>query len=221
MNQKKNQKMIKFHNLEQQTPEWFELKNGHPLSASKAQAIATAGKGLETLVMDYLTKKYSSGEDEGFRGNKETARGNELEPIARSIYELDQGVKVEEVGFITNSKISDMAGVSPDGLVSTDGMLEIKALSDDVYTKKLAGFGEKGEIKIDSGHLWQMQMQMLFAERKWNDYMVYNPNFTKSFFITRVSADPVQFQKLLTGIKIGEALYKKWDALIRKAINLK
>lgn len=211
--------MIKFHNLIQQTPEWFELKNGHPLSASKAQAIATAGKGLETLILEALKNKYSSGERERF-GNKDMDRGNELEPFARGIYEMERGVEVVEAGFITNSKISDLAGVSPDGLVQEDGMLEIKSLSDDVYIKQIVKFGETGEIKIDSGHAWQMEMQMMFAERDWNDYMIYNPNFEKSFFISRVFPSLERQQKLLTGIKVGELMYHKWDAIIRKALNL-
>jgi len=211
---------MKIHNLEQQTEEWFELKITFPFSASKAQAIASAGKGLETLVFESITRKFSSGVEERYT-NSDLERGNELEGQARAIYGLENDVEVVEVGFITNNKISDLAGVSPDGLVNEDGMTEIKSLSDKVYMKKLMEIAATGEFKIDSAHVWQMQMQMLFSERDWNDYVLYNPNFKRSILKKRIEADPVMQQKILTGLKIAEGLYKEKEEIIKKVLNEK
>jgi len=211
---------MKLHKVEQKSPEWFALKKKYPLSASKAQAIATAGAGMETVVLEAITEKYSSADPERYT-NEDMERGNELEADARAIYELENGVTVVEVGFITNEKISDLAGVSPDGLVEEDGLVEIKCLMDKLFTAKLEEVGISGTFKVDSAHDWQMQMQLLFTGRKWVDYVIYNPNFPVAILKMRVVADPEKQQKILTGLKLAENNYKRREGLVRKALNLK
>ena len=71
------------------------------------------------------------------------------------------------------------------------------------------------------GWQWQMQMQMLITERKWCDFSIYNPNFEIPVFTERVFPDLVMQQKLLTGIKIGERMYREKEILIKKALNIK
>ena len=110
---------MKVHNIDQQTPEWYEAR-ALRLTASKAQAIGTGGKGLETLVWEKLAEKNSIADKE-YYSNVHTDRGNELEPQARSIYELETGNAVTEVGFVTDDTISKVGGASPDGLVESDG----------------------------------------------------------------------------------------------------
>lgn len=212
--------MIEFHEIEQQSDEWFALKVQHPFSSSRAQAIASAGAGLESVVMEALRDKYSSGISKKF-SSEHTDRGNELEPQARAIYELERDVEVKEVGFVTNKVISPLAGASPDGLVGDDGLIEIKSPSDDVYLKKLIDIGSTGKMKIDSAYAWQIQLQLIFTNRKWCDFIIYNPNFEIPLFIERVEADPMMQQKLLTGIKIGEKMYHEKEAIIKKALNIK
>lgn len=51
--------------------------------------------------------------------------GTDTEPFARAAYEIKYGTIVEEVGFIPHPTIM-MSGASPDGLVGTGGMIEIK-----------------------------------------------------------------------------------------------
>ena len=120
---------MKIHDVIQQSDEWFALRLQYPLTASNAQAIGNNGKGLETLVWTVLADKHSIAEKERF-SNKDTERGNELESQARAIYEMEYKLTVQEAGFVTNDKISKVAGASPDGLVEDDGLLEIKCFDD-------------------------------------------------------------------------------------------
>lgn len=200
------------HNVEQKTPEWFALRVAHPFTSSEAQAIAAGGKGLETLVMEKLTEKYSSGEKERFESS-DTKRGNELEPQARAIYSLEKGVKCVEVGFITNESVSKLGGSSPDSFVDEDGQTEIKCPSDKVYLEYLI------TGKIDTGYMWQMQHQLLFSGKKWVDFVVFNPNFTKPIIIVRVFPDPLMQQKIRTGLAIGEKLYREKEEIIINALK--
>lgn len=200
------------HNVEQKSPEWFSLRVEFPFTSSCAQAIATAGKGLETLILEKLAEKYSSAEKESY-SNIHTTRGNDLEPQARNIYSLETGLDCHEVGFVTNEKISKLGGVSPDGFVESDGLVEIKCFADKNYIDYLI------TDKVDTGYMWQMQMQMLFTGKKWCDYVVFNPNFSKPIIITRVFADKEMQKKLSDGLKVAEKMYKEKDKIIIKSLT--
>ena len=101
------------HNLEQGTPEWFALRKGK-MTASHAQAIGNDGKGLDTYIFKIMAEEYSSGEVVHF-SNSHTDRGNELEAVARSLYEMENDVIVEQVGFIEHD---NYVGCSPDGIMA-------------------------------------------------------------------------------------------------------
>jgi len=208
---------MKLHkDIEQKSEAWFSLRREYPLSASNATAIITAGVGLETLCWTAIAERRSSKVVEHY-SNEHTERGIELEPQAITIYELETGSEVEEVGFITNNKISDVGGVSPDGIISKDGMVEVKCPDDVKFLKLLAEFNETGKITIEKGYYRQMQMQMMFAERKWNDYVVFNPNFSPNIIIQRVEPDKEVVEKLKIGLAVGEQIIIK----IEKKLCLK
>lgn len=188
------------NNITQGTPEWFEIRKGK-MSASHAQAIGNIGKGLETYIYELMAESYSSAEKEQF-SNEHIERGNELEATARGIYELENGIEVEQVGFV---EYDEFVGCSPDGLVGEDGLIEIKCPNDTEYLKYLL-FGKE---QIDTKYVWQCQMQMLITERKWNDLIIYNPNFQKSMLVFRIEPDKEKFEALLKGFEIGKAKIKE------------
>lgn len=183
--------------IEQQSPEWFAIRKGK-MTASHAQAIGNAGKGLETYIYDLVAEEYSSAEKEQF-SNEHTERGNELEEVARGIYELENNVDVEQVTFI---EYDEYVGCSPDGLVGENGLIEIKSPNDTEYLKYLIF----GEGQIDTKYIWQCQMQMLITGKKWNDLVIYNPNFKKSILVYRIEPDKEKFEKLLNGFDVGKKL---------------
>jgi putative phage-type endonuclease len=186
-------------NCEQGTPEWFEARKGK-VTGSHAQAIATMGKGLDTYVVELMAEMFSSKEKEHFT-NEHTERGNELEAQARSIYELETGNVVEQIGF---AKYNEFVGSSPDGLINPYGLAEIKCPEDKVYFKILMG----GRAEIDTGYIWQMQMNMLILDREWCDLIYYNPNFKKSTCIFRIERDAEKVKKLLSGFIVAEEKIK-------------
>ncbi|MFZ2151753.1 MAG: lambda exonuclease family protein [Minisyncoccia bacterium] len=202
---------MEIHNVEQKSPEWFALRKKHCLTASAAQAIGNNGKGLETLCWEKMSEKYSSGIVEQF-SNKHTDRGNDLEPDARALYELETSNTVTEVGFVTDDSISPVGGASPDSLVNEDGLLEIKCFADAKHFKLIADFKKTGKFEIESQYLWQMNQQMLFTGRKWVDFLAYNPNYTESLLIQRVEWDEEKIAKIKEGLKKGEEIIKGIEA---------
>lgn len=192
---------MQIHNVEQKTPEWFALRTEYPLTASEAQAIGNQGKGLETLVWEKLAEKYSVGDKDKYT-NKDLERGIELEPLARDMYELQTGNKVATLGFVTNHKISKVGGVSPDGkIIEQNGLIEIKCFEDKKHFKNIVN-----GLEIESQYMWQMQMQMLFTETEFVDFVTYNPNYKESLLIQRVYPDEVMQDAIKSGLKKGEEL---------------
>ena len=201
---------IIIHTMEQGTEEWFAVRQ-LKLTGSNATAIGNNGAGLKTYISKIIAE---------FIGHKkswqsaETDRGHELEPIGRAKYEFERNVEVVEVGFI---EYNQYVGVSPDGLVGDDGMIEHKARNDEKHLELLM------TGNVDSGTIWQMNMQMLITNRKWCDFISYNPNFKNSMFVKRFYPDPDKFAKLKVGIYEGTKMLKEAleNKVVKEEINFK
>jgi len=202
MSQKEKTK-LKIHNVEQGSEEWFALRLKYPLTASNAQTIATGSKGLETLIWEQLAQKFSGKRKESYSG-PDIERGKELESEASDLYELETGSKIEKIGFVTNSKISDIGGASPDGKIKgKKAGIEIKCPKAEKHLKMIIDHKKNGTFKIETQYIWQMQMQMLFAEWEYIDFVSFNPDFKESLLIQRVYADKAKQEKIILGLSIG------------------
>ena len=187
-----------YKDIVQKSPEWRELRAGK-LTGSKATAIGNCGKGLITLADD-IVREQIFGWTEGYV-SKDMERGNNHEPLARLEYEFHTGNRVIEVGFIEHN---EFVGVSPDGIVGVPmpdyiiGGVEIKCKNEKNHWEVL-----KTE-KIDSGTMWQIQMNLLVSRANWWDFVSFNVNFKRSCYIQRVYPNQIQQQKLLKGFEMGE-----------------
>jgi putative phage-type endonuclease len=190
---------MKIIEIEQGTTEWFHIRKGK-MTASKADCIYTGGKTLNTYVFEIMAEKLSSNNEEKYT-NEAMERGKLLESEARTIYELESGNTAKEVGFCLLDD-NDYVGCSPDGLVNNDGLVEIKCPTDRVYLRYLY------DEEVDKKYYAQMQMQMYVTDRKWCDYVVYNPGFKQNIVIKRINRDEVFIEKLKQGIKDGIEIIK-------------
>ena len=196
---------MKIHNFEQRTDEWYAIRRGK-MSASNAETIIANGKGLETYIYNLMAEYYSSAEKENYI-NADMQRGIDLEPEARLEFEFYTNLDVQEVGFI---EYNDFIGVSPDGLVGDDGLIEIKCPNDSIYFKLLLSNNIKPE------YIAQMQMQMYVTERQYCYFVSYNPNFEKSLYIKKISRDEEMIEKLKKGLERGTQLIKEIKKNFRK-----
>lgn len=202
-----------YEDLKQGTPEWLEVKK-LKFTASNAATIMAMGKGVKTLIKQMLAEYYSSQHYEEYTGvykNDQMKRGNEFEDKARTIYELETGNTVKQVGFVEKDEYE---GVSPDGLVGDDGLIEIKNHSDIVFTELAL------TRKIDSKYMAQMQMQMYVTGRKWCDYFGFNPNFDPCYVMIRVKPDPEAFEKLAEALPYAKQLLKAEKDKMDKIFNV-
>lgn len=192
--------MIHLHeNIIQGSPEWFAEKVGK-MSASNATPIGANGAGLITYCKE-IAQNIIGVIDESYT-NSDMERGNEYEPIARMAYELQLGVKIKEVGGITNDDFLNV-WVSPDGLIGLDGGCEIKARNNKKHFALITG--DKKDIPYN-----QIQMTLLISDRKWWDFVSFNPNFSKPLYIERIYPDLLYHTKLKQGFIDGNKLIAKY-----------
>lgn len=159
-----------FVDVAQGTAEWAAARAGIP-TASAFHRIMTprtmkpsssADKYLCELLAERLLGQPLQDFDSGFM-----LRGSELEKRAVTAYEFEQEADTTPVGFVLRD--DRRVGCSPDRLVGTEGLLEIKCCSAAVHVGALLGMA-------DDDHRSQCQGQMWLTERRWVDLLFYNPD---------------------------------------------
>lgn len=117
--------------------------------------------------------------------------GIDTESQARAAYEFTADATVEEVGFVDHPTIP-MTGASPDGLIGDDGMLEIKCPNTATHINTLL------TGKVAGKYITQMQWQMACCNRKWCDFVSFDPRMPPEMqlFIKRVDCDDEQIAAL-------------------------
>src|SRR5699024_6818972 len=120
---------------------------------------------------------------EGF-ANTAMQWGIDTEPQARLAYEFHRNLDVVETGFVLHPSIAD-TGASPDGLVGTDGLVEIKCPLPATHMETL------DRRAVPSKYLTQMYWQMACTGREWCDFVSFDPRFPAhmQFFVERVKRD--------------------------------
>ena len=183
---------------EQRTEEWFAVRLGKVTASRVADLMATTKTGYsasrENLMAQLIVERLTNQQQESYN-NASMQWGIEQEPFARAAYEIATGQMVDECGFVPHPTIAD-AGASPDGLVGTDGLVEIKCPNTAGMIEALLTQTVPGKYNT------QMQMQMACTDRAWCDYVVFDPRMPAKaqLFIKRVPRDPVFIQKMETEI---------------------
>ena len=118
--------------------------------------------------------------------------GVEQEPVARAMYEAQTGYMVDEAGFYLSD--DDNFGLSPDGLIDEDGVLEIKTM---VSSETLFTAVVDGDISAYRdqclGYLWLLG-------RQWVDLVLWAPDLEaagrKGLHIVRIERNEDDIEKL-------------------------
>ncbi|MDA3939611.1 MAG: YqaJ viral recombinase family protein [Spirochaetia bacterium] len=202
--------------MEQGKEEWLNIRLGK-ITASRVAGILKGSKGSYLASRkNYMAEKVCeilTGQQGEHFVSKEMQWGTDNEPLARSAYEAITGNTVEEVGFIIHDSISDL-GSSPDGLIGTDGGVEIKCPNTATHLELLLG----GKVKRD--YIIQMNVNMMCDNRKWWDYVDYDPRLPDeySIFIQRFQRD----EKLVAEITMEVIKFNaELDALVKKLKGFK
>lgn len=186
--------------MDQQTDEWFAARLGKVTASRIADLMATTKSGASASRANYaaqlVTERLTGRKQDSF-SSAAMAWGTETEPQARATYELETGNTVKEVGFLDHPVLT-MTGASPDGLVSDDGMLEIKCPNSATHIETL-----KSE-KVADKYVKQMQWQMACAGRAWCDFVSFDPRLPDEMqtYIRRVPRDDAMIDDITAAVQV-------------------
>jgi len=136
--------------------------------------------------------------------------GTEQEPRARAMYEARTGYMVDEVGFYTTE--DGRFGLSPDGLIDEDGVLEVKTMvSSDTLFQAVVD-GDISEYRDQClGYLWLLG-------RKWVDLVLWVHDL-EHLVVHRITRDEDAIEALEADLLAFLALADEQEAKLRKALT--
>lgn len=182
---------MKIVNVKQKSADWLQARCGLVTGSHCADVLWFLKNGKESaarynyrakLIAEILTHMVDS---EGYV-SKEMEWGIFNEPFARAAYEVRMGpeYEVDIVGFVLHDTIARMGG-SPDGLIGTDGGLEIKCPNTSTHIKWMF------DGVVPEEHEPQMMFYMALTGRKWMDFVSFDPRLPKRhrLFIRRLERD--------------------------------
>ena len=185
-----------FVNCDQGTPEWFQARCGVITASIVRDALSTLKKTSgqksagdptdksDQIAYDLAFERISA---EPYGDTFQTfamKRGSELEAMARMRYESRYSVMVDEVGVaLTDDRLF---GYSADGLVGTDGLIEIKTPLSSTKIVEMIRTGDIEEYKH------QIQMGLWITGRLWADFIMYIPplkGVNNDLYVKRIKRD--------------------------------
>lgn len=178
----------------QGSPEWFAQRIGKVTASRVADVIAKVRSGEAADRANYraelVAERLTGKAQEGFT-NAAMKWGTDCEPLARAAYEAEFGLMVEEVGMIEHPRIA-MTGASPDGLISIDGLIEIKCPETKAHIATMLSKSAPAK------YMPQMQWQMACTGRAWCDFVSFDPRMPHEMqmFVTRVLRDDAYISEL-------------------------
>lgn len=175
--------------IEQGTDAWKALRCGKATASKMADLTARTKTGWGASRANYaaqlVAERLTGTVAESFT-NAAMQWGTEKEPEARAAYEFYRNCDVEQVPFVDHPRIG-MSGASPDGLIGSVGLVEIKCPQTATHIETiLAGNA------VDTKYVKQIQWQLACTGRQWCDFASYDCRMPENLrlHIVRVERDP-------------------------------
>lgn len=204
---------------EQGTAAWLQERAGFVTASRLVDVMAKVKTGEAAGRANYraelVAQRLTGQVQEGFT-NSAMAHGTEFEPFARASYEIKHGVIVEECGFIKHPEI-EWTGASPDGLIDSDGLIEIKCPNTATHIDYLL----KGVVpaKYQPQMLWQMAC----TGRQWCDFVSFDPRMPAELqlFVVRFNRDEARIAEAVAEVTAFLAEVQDTVAALERLIHLR
>lgn len=178
-----------FHDVEQNTDEWYYLRGGKITSSALCNAMANYGKAFGkpahkyavSIAVEQITGQAISSD----YSNDHMQRGHDEEPLARMLYEEEYFCEVTNGGFFE----LDDVGCSPDGLVGENGVIEIKSAIPSIHYERIK------KQSYDSAYKWQLAGNLKFTGRDWIDFISYCSAFPEGHKLYTYRCYKEQFEE--------------------------
>jgi hypothetical protein len=162
-----------FHDVEQNSDAWFELRVGKATASNFGCFMANDGKAFgdpaKKYALQIALERITGKKAEFSFSNEHMERGQEQEPVARMLYEDEHFVEVSNGGFFDCGDYGD----SPDGLIGDDGAIEIKSVTAPTHYATLT------RESYDPAYKWQLIGHLDCTGRDWVDFISYCSDFPR------------------------------------------
>lgn len=168
----------------QGSPGWLLARCGRATASEFSSVLAKGqGKTRASYLRRILAERLVGAPIDTYH-NGHMDRGQAQEGDARGAYEDQTGAWAVQCGFIPHPEI--MSGCSPDSLIETDGVLEIKSVIPTVQVETIL----RGGCPPD--HRAQTQGELWITGRKWLDFVSWSPDMPEHLrlYVYRVMPDP-------------------------------
>ena len=151
---------------------WRQLRCGW-IGASKIADVMAKGKSgapsatRANLMADLICERLTGQPVQSFTSS-DMQWGIDNEQGAVDAYEFLNDVEVQTCSFIPHPTI-EFTGASPDRLIGTDGLLEVKCFKTANHIDTLL------TESIDRRYLLQIQWQLACTQRSWAHFVAYDP----------------------------------------------
>lgn len=208
------------HRVDQGTPEWHAARAGCITASNFKLARQRLKTGPNKGDFTEATKDYAfrvaieriagSPLEEGFE-TWQMRRGHDLEPMARMEHEIETGVVVEQVGFVTTD--DRMFGASADGFINDDGGAEYKCFVAPEKLRAILLTGDTSDV-IDQcdGGMW-------ITGRLWWDFCLYCPALKpieRALTIHRIERNDDRIESLEKDLMAFAELVSEFEQKLRQ-----
>jgi putative phage-type endonuclease len=200
----------------QGSDEWKQARCGLVTASRISDIIATTKSGYSTSRANYraqLVAERLTGIVAESYTNGAMQWGTDTEPLARAAYEAETGNMVREIGFVPHPGIK-LSGASPDGLIDDDGLIEIKCPITATHIDYLLA------DKVPDKYIPQMAWQLICTQRKWCDFVSYDPRMNEELRLFLVRFTPIPSYLEMLENEVSTFLWEV-DEMVLKLNNLK
>jgi len=217
---------MKFIECLQGTPEWLAARAGSITASNFSDAVSVLSrnsgdkvKGDPTDAADKLAGNIAIERiSQRPYGEPPKAwvleRGHEMEGRARFFWEERTGLVAQEAGVCKTD--DDWFGYSTDGLVDSDGLIEIKSPID---TNKIAAMFKTGDV---SEYIHQIQGGMWITGRAWCDFIMYVPDLVSvgnDLYVKRIYRDDEFIDSMVDQLMKFRSTVQQRESLFRRPFS--
>lgn len=195
--------MPEYIDCAQNSDQWLEVRAGIVTCSDYAILFAKGKGGADSKTRAKLVNTKAgeifTGKPAESYSNAHMERGHLMEQEAADSYAFMENVEPETVGFIRNGR----TGGSPDRLIGTNGILEIKTKLPHILIDVIKA------DEFPAEHKAQCQGLLMVSEREWIDICCYWPGMP--FFAKRAYRDEAYIKTLAEAV---EAFNAEVDATV-------
>lgn len=187
--------LIEFPDVIQGSDPWHDQRRGIVTASVVGRLLTSTGKVASNdtsraLVAQLVAERITGWTDPVYVSD-DMLRGHDDEPRAVDVY-AEHFAPVTATGFMVRDDWGFRIGYSPDGLVGTDGLIEVKSRRAKKQLQTIL------DDEVPAENMAQLQCGLLVSGREWCDYVSYCGGMP--LYVKRVLPDPEWFDAIVAAV---------------------